>query len=95
MDVTRQSRAAHLNSQNSHGCLFSPLPLGMTDVSGREVLTAVLSHPQVSGQPKNHQAKYREEDLLHYCGGNDGLLIPVDDCYLDDYPTDHDEAHGR
>jgi hypothetical protein len=67
-------------------CRFS---LGVTGMPGLEVLTAILRHPQVDRQPEDHQTEHREEDLLHHCAGNDGLLIPVDDRYLYDLPADH------
>jgi hypothetical protein len=57
-------------------------------------ITAILSLPQVHGQSEDHQAQHWEEGLLHYGRGNDGLLKPINDGYLDDDLPDHDEAHG-
>src|SRR5713226_7204498 len=76
-------------------CCLSHVPLGVTGMPGEKAMTAILSHPQVDCQTEDHQTKHREENLLHHRAGNNGLLIPVDDRYLDDLPADHDEAHRR
>jgi hypothetical protein len=73
--------------------IFPGYSLGVTGVPTWNMLTTILRHPHVGGQPKDCQAEHREEDLLHHRAGNDGLRVSVDDRSLAEFPADQDEAH--